>query len=331
MENCRLSIIVPVYNSEKYLETCVESVLSQTMSDWELILIDDGSTDLSGTICDAYAETDSRIQVIHKSNAGVSAARNDGIAAATGEFIGFVDADDTIMPNMAERMVATALENNADIAMCDPYVIMQNGSKEQDVIPQFPESRLLHKQDFTPELLRYFAGTVWRCIYRRVLINENNIRFKLGLKLSEDRIFNLCAMGAASAIYYCREPLYNYYILDTGACQKYYSDFWQIVLDTDIYTEEALLKYWDVSYVPVYKHVVVRGALSAIYQICSPRNTDKTIREKLNSISLIAENKTLCRAFTYSSPNGLRERLLYRRATSALFVVGFLYQIKHSM
>lgn len=331
MENYRLSFVVPVYNAEKHLKSCIESVLSQTVPDWELILVDDGSTDLSSTICDAYAAADNRIQVIHRSNAGVSTARNDGISVATGEYIGFVDADDTIMPNMAERMVATALENNADIVMCDPYIIKQDGSKVQDVIPQLSESCLLHNHDFNPELLRYFAGTVWRCIYRRTLINDNNIRFKLGLKLSEDRIFNLCAMGVASAIYYYREPLYNYYILDTGACQKYYPDFWQIVLDMDSYIEEALLKYWGAPYMPIYKHVcIVRGALSAINQICSSHSS-KTIREKINSIALITESDALFTAFTYVSPQGLREWLLFHKAVRALLVIGLLYEIKHSI
>lgn len=97
---CKISIIVPVYNSSKYLRSCIDSILKQSLSDWELILVNDGSTDDSGEICDEYAVKYPAIRVIHKENAGVSEARNTGLVAATGEYVGFVDSDDTIRPEM---------------------------------------------------------------------------------------------------------------------------------------------------------------------------------------------------------------------------------------
>lgn len=114
----RLSIIVPVYNVEKYLDKCLSSILSQTFTDFELILVDDGSTDGSGEICDRYAESDNRIHVIHKKNGGLSSARNQGIIIAQGEYIGFCDSDDWVQPDMYKELMSAALNGNADMAIC---------------------------------------------------------------------------------------------------------------------------------------------------------------------------------------------------------------------
>jgi glycosyltransferase involved in cell wall biosynthesis len=116
----KVSIIVPVYNAEKYLQECVESVLGQTLSDIELILVDDGSTDSSPTLCDQYAAQDRRVKVIHKPNGRAASARNAGLRVASGEYVAFVDADDWISPDMYEKM----LQTNADVTLCD-YVRFQ--------------------------------------------------------------------------------------------------------------------------------------------------------------------------------------------------------------
>lgn len=113
-----ISIIVPVYNAAPYLSTCIESILNQTLTDIEILLIDDGSTDSSGAICDVYAAKDKRINVVHKKNGGVSSARNAGLAIATGEYIGWVDADDYIEPDMFEYLYNLAINYKADIAEC---------------------------------------------------------------------------------------------------------------------------------------------------------------------------------------------------------------------
>lgn len=116
----KVSVIVPVYNAEKYLQECVDSILRQTLTDLELILVDDGSTDSSPAICDRYAEQDARVQVIHKPNGRAASARNAGLRAASGEYVAFVDSDDWISPEMYEKM----LETGADVTLCD-YVRFQ--------------------------------------------------------------------------------------------------------------------------------------------------------------------------------------------------------------
>ena len=114
-----ISIIVPVYNTEKYLDQCIQSILSQTYTDFELLLIDDGSTDSSGVICDRYAEQDSRVRVFHKPNGGVSSARNIGLDNTKGEWITFLDSDDWIAPSMLDEVYKTAMVNDADMVFVD--------------------------------------------------------------------------------------------------------------------------------------------------------------------------------------------------------------------
>ena len=116
----KVSVIVPVYNAEKYLRECVDSILGQTLSDIELILVDDGSTDSSPAICDRYAEQDARVQVIHKPNGRAASARNAGLRAASGDYVAFVDSDDWVSPKMYEKM----LDTGADVTLCD-YVRFQ--------------------------------------------------------------------------------------------------------------------------------------------------------------------------------------------------------------
>ena len=121
-----ISIIIPVYRVEDYLRQCVDSILAQTFSDIEVILVDDGSPDACGTICDQYAEKDARVKVIHKPNGGVSSARNAGLEAATGSLIGFVDGDDYVAPDMYEFLRDKLLASGADIAACGAYMCFQN-------------------------------------------------------------------------------------------------------------------------------------------------------------------------------------------------------------
>ena len=164
MNNPKISIIVPVYNGEDYLEKCVDSIVDQTEKNIEIILVDNGSEDRSPKICDAYAEKDNRIKVIHQPNNGVSFARNSGIEVAKGDFIGFVDADDWIDSEMFERLIALAEQNTADVVMCDATTVYSNGKTQADTIAQLSKSTVLAKPDFSPALLLEMAGSDWRFI-----------------------------------------------------------------------------------------------------------------------------------------------------------------------
>ena len=169
MEEIKISVIIPVYKVESYLSKCLDSVLNQTHKNLEIILVDDGSPDHCGEICDNYAARDNRIQVIHKSNGGVSSARNAGLAVATGEWIGWVDSDDWIEPDMYEYLLKGVLENKADIAVCSRY----EEFPDQQKFKGWKQKELLDTEKALELLLRNQAmqNYLWDKLWRRELFN----------------------------------------------------------------------------------------------------------------------------------------------------------------
>lgn len=157
MNKPRISIIVPVYNIEEYLPRCIESILNQTYTNFQLILVNDGSKDSSGTICDEYAIKDERVVVFHKENGGSSSARNVGIEAATGEYLGFVDSDDYIEPDMYEKMIAAMDETGCNIVQVARDEIDENGNKLANIC-EMPESVVEYcSEDFLKDLLLHIG------------------------------------------------------------------------------------------------------------------------------------------------------------------------------
>lgn len=208
------SIIVPVYNVEKYLNKCVDSILGQSFGDFELILIDDGSPDNCPAICDEYAKKDSRVKVIHKKNEGLSATRNAGLDVAIGEWIWFVDSDDCIHPQALEKAekyldgidilnFGRIFYEDGEIADFTKNRVRYTGhtglAKKEDIC------RLVSKACST-DLLPY----VWRNIYNREFLNKNKLSFVCGLQFAEDSAFNMEAFLKADKIFFAEEYLYAY-------------------------------------------------------------------------------------------------------------------------
>ncbi len=177
-----ISIIVPVYNVEKYLKKCIDSILNQSFQNFELILVDDGSTDSSGEICDEYALKDRRVLVIHKENGGLSSARNEGIKASSAEYVGFVDSDDYISFSMYEFLYNNLIENNADISICGLYNCYEN-----NVYPQYSKKEfyLLNNEQALKMALegKVFSVHAVNKLYRKSLFED--VLFPIN-KLSED-------------------------------------------------------------------------------------------------------------------------------------------------
>ena len=238
-----LSIIVPVYRAEKFLDKCVESILSQTLQDLELILVDDGSPDNSLKLCHQWKGKDNRVRVIHQENAGVSAARNRGLEIARGKYVGFVDSDDFVDPDMYRRMLEEA--RSADVVMCDFLTVYADGRKEQDTISLLPESCTLAHKDFYPELLREFAQSACRCLYRRSLIEDHEIRFPEGLLFSEDRVFNFYAMGFSDRVRYLKEPLYGRFVNLESCVNTFHPDYAVHGKHAADLTRKALAEVWE--------------------------------------------------------------------------------------
>lgn len=201
-----ISVIVPVYNAEKYLARCVDSILAQTHSNLDIILVDDGSRDASGAICDAYAARDPRVRVIHKANAGVSAARNDGIDAARGEFIAFCDNDDFYAPAMLERLLGMCLDNDCAMAQC----LCEKGTAEIIPTPEPKPVGVFTSRELLESFYRNASIYCWDKLYRREIFDR--IRFPEGSYTDEDQAIVHHTILAAGRIAVTREQLYYHYI-----------------------------------------------------------------------------------------------------------------------
>lgn len=205
MAEPKVSIIVPVYNTEQYLKQCIESIVAQTLQDIEIIIVDDGSKEECATLCDELAKMDSRIRVIHKENAGVGFARNTGIAAARGEYIGFIDSDDYVKPELYESLYAAVTKHDADLALSGVCFVGGNtftSSGDSMEKSYFDEDTVFEEQDMKqlllgivgalphdPEDSRY-GVSVWKNLFRSSLLYQKNIEFLSERKvMSEDTIF----------------------------------------------------------------------------------------------------------------------------------------------
>lgn len=268
---CKVSIIIPVYNAETYLKKCVRSIMEQTLREFELLLIDDGSTDGSSALCDQYAQQDSRVVVIHQPNAGVSAARNQGIAYAKGDYIGFVDADDWIEPDMYARLLSQGEATGSDVVMCDATTVYDNGTLQADTITQLSGNAILKKSDFRPSLLLEMAGSAWRCIYsKRIysdkLLKPSGLQFPLGVKFSEDRIFNLYAFGHANQVCYLKESYYNRFMNVKSAVHRFHDDYFEAYKKAADAIEQAIRDTWndDPTLQKAYLGQFIGGAMGAI-------------------------------------------------------------------
>lgn len=328
--NSKLSVIIPIYNGETYLQKCVESVQNQTLRELEIILVNDGSTDRSAEICDALRASDARIRVIHQENAGVSVARNVGIAAATGEYLGFVDADDSIAPEMYATMLQTAEETGSDIVMCDAVTVYLDGRTEADTITQLSGNRILKKADFTPALLLELAGSAWRCIYRYTDKLRSEAAFPLGVKFSEDRIFNIRAMGCANQVAYVKKPYYNRLIHDESCVMSFHEDYFERVKLAHEGTVKALREAWndEEAYQKAYLAQFIGGAIAAInnYWYKTSTLTKKVRMEKVRALCNDAE---LREAIMQLGQDDLRPKLILKKNAALLSLLAIALNKKY--
>ena len=215
-----ITIVIPAFNVGQYLESCLESILNQTYQNFEIILIDDGSTDNTSRICDTYSQRDTRIKVIHQSNAGVSAARMRGFQVASGEYLISVDADDWIEHNMLEKMYKLAKAEKADLVFCD-YDKVYSDRKEviSNQLSDLSSIGYLKAQFYGG-----MWGTFWNKLIRTSLMRENKIYPIVGLQMWEDFAVTNRWVIYAHKIAYCKEVLYHYNQCNLGAVTKVISE-----------------------------------------------------------------------------------------------------------
>ncbi len=226
----QIDIIVPVYQAEKTLEACAESVRSQSFEDWAMILIDDGSTDGSGALCDALGKKDGRIRVLHQPNGGVSAARNRGLKEVRSPWVYFLDSDDLLMPGALETLYRLALDNGADTAAGAVVLTEGDGSQiTDDILPAgvYDVSGIRERilLPLTGQRLRapIFNGYTVRFLFRASILKENAVTFEGGYL--EDEIFLLDYFLRAEKLAATQAPIYNYLMNPASATHRYMADF----------------------------------------------------------------------------------------------------------
>ena len=216
----RVSIIVPVYNTEAYLPACADSLLAQTHKDLELIFVDDGSTDGSGALLDAYAEQDPRVRVIRQKNGGASAARNAGIDAATGEFIGFVDSDDTVEPAYCEALLrAFSLHPEIGVSICNRFIHGHPNGRETGGTAG--AGSVLSPREAIKNAVsigKSYEGYLWNKLFRaEIFRSDPSFRFDPSLAICEDLLLCVAVFASGQKAYYDPTPLYHYNYRETGA------------------------------------------------------------------------------------------------------------------
>lgn len=218
-----ISVIVPVYNAEKYLKQCIDSILSQDFADFELLLIDDGSKDTSGSICDEYAQKDKRIRVFHKENRGVSSARNVGLDNAKGEWIYFSDADDEVDKNGLKRLLELT-SNQIDLVMAGYKVLGKNQIIQYCTQLKSCSEYISPNQALTElyyPIHGYYQGFLWSKLFRSSVIRENSHKFNTNIYYNEDRLFifeYICL--SKKNVCYSDISVYNYYQREYSAMSK---------------------------------------------------------------------------------------------------------------
>ncbi len=286
----RVSVVIPVYNSAQFLSECVESLLGQNHSDCEFIFVNDGSKDDSREIILAYREKDNRISLINQENHGVSVARNNGIAAAKGDFLAFVDADDTIAPEMLGTLMQLLIKTGSDI-VCSGFIYEQDGHTlrldmpfEKDI--SFAKDRIA--AEVFPFMLRNDSlNSVANKMYRRSLVSDNRIQFPQGQELGEDAIFNFKAMKAADRIVFTGYAGYFYRETAGSATRNLLKkDYFRTALDVYAFDYVNLLpEGFDRSQMQTLKELRLIEQMLANIGVYAKPNREISARKRFSYIS----------------------------------------------
>ncbi|MBE5947836.1 MAG: glycosyltransferase family 2 protein [Lachnospiraceae bacterium] len=239
----KVSIIVPVYNVEKDIGKCVDSIISQTYKDWDLWLIDDGSKDESPSICDAFAQYDERIQVVHKENGGVSSARNRGLEEATGDYILFVDSDDYLESCALEKLVDATDKGKADVVLCGFYYRMFEDNSYVENVPDnyfAGNNSELIEQCFVNMFQRDLFNPPWNKLIKRSVIEQRGIKFNEKISILEDLAFSIQVLGACKKIVVLNDAVYNYvFKSQNNLVHKFHANFFEALK----YMDSCLSEY----------------------------------------------------------------------------------------
>ncbi len=291
-----VSVIVPVYNVENYLAKCIDTILRQSYPYFELLLIDDGSSDGSPKICDDYAQMDSRVKVIHKQNEGVSCTRNLGIEKASGDFIVFVDSDDGIGKHMLRKMIAAMTRYQTDLAICGYERFRENWKQRSRISPYSLvvfQSQMELASVYKKPATNMFGISIWAKMYRGDIIRENKIRFREDVHYEEDCLFNLDYFRHVTTTAVLRDYFYFYRQMDASLSKGYRKSNYPFLVQgyraRKAYFSELGMKSDTLD--PILM-IVVKTTFTKIY------DSDLSTEEKLaeyQAIMAFEETKAVCK------------------------------------
>lgn len=276
----KISIIVPIYNAQKTIARCIESILNQDYKDFELLLIDDGSKDDSGSICDLYGGQDERVRVIHKENSGVSDTRNLALKEAVGEYLQFLDADDWITPN-ATRFLVESMENNScDMVIADFYRVIGERLSHKGSID---EEGVLSREDFANLMMEnpadFYYGVLWNKLYKKEIIEKHHLYMNPKISWCEDFMFNLEYIRYCENIYVLQVPIY-YYVKTKGSLVSQ-----SMTLAKTIRTKLMVFEYYNEFYKQVFSEEEYEKKRLQIYSYLMDVASDETVPPALISNS----------------------------------------------
>jgi len=294
-----ISVIIPVYNADKFLERCINSLLAQTLASCEFIFVNDGSTDASLSILHHFQQKDSRIKLISQENQGVSEARNNGLKIAQGTYIGFVDADDYIEHNFFDTLYQNAEKHHLDITVCN-YFSSQDGIAFTSKAP-FKEHTVYESDSIKKNILPYFIShenmnSIWNKLYRASLINENAIIFPKGVALGEDGWFNSLCFAKADKVYFLSYAGYHYIDVAGSATRNVVGKNYFQRIEQEYENVYSHLKndFLDNSKIEALKaHKYISKVVSLLHEYYNPVNSIEIETRKLLVKELLISKTTI--------------------------------------
>lgn len=288
IKNPLISVIVPIYNAEKYIRRCIESILAQTFIDFELLLIDDGSKDNSKAICDIYLKKDDRIKVLHKINGGVSSARNLGLNYAKGKWVAFVDSDDWLEKSYLENFIQIVKNTDPDIIIESPIYVYKYGNKKTNIKDSFYEGSIGLRKFMLNGLLNFTEPH--SKLFRLDIIKKYNICFPEDVRIGEDGIFITRFLIHSSKMQVSSKTGYYYSKLTESVQSKYYSP--EIEISGIGTWKTYLYQLSNIAGLPHNNEAIWRILSSIIYRYLSAvsKNKNLTFREKLSWIEKLDDD-----------------------------------------
>jgi len=323
-----ISIIVPVYKVEKYIDKCINSILNQTYKKLEIILVDDGSPDNSGKICDSFAKQDNRIKVIHKENGGVSSARNKGLEVASGQWITFVDSDDWIENDFCELLLNNAITYNADIVLCGYNRVTLSGVdkiRNTNKIIEIDENEYL-KNVLNPQT---GFGFCHMKLYKHKCIK--NIEFKEGLPVGEDALFNEQISKKIKKAIFLEKSLYNYRINDDSVVRRFDKNYTKKYLESMKITKEYIFENYkeNKEIIQNYYNFVAYHVLLVTVNYCyNKENKEKNKVKLLKEICNIPEFKEGIIKSNYNNLSITRKITLFTIKHKLYLLTGFICEYR---